>query len=64
MPFGDRKALLDVIGNTTAALMIEPIQGEGGLRVVSPEMLRYLREICDKNGILLIFDEIQPGVKE
>jgi acetylornithine/N-succinyldiaminopimelate aminotransferase len=62
VPFGDRVELLKNIGATTAALMIEPIQGEGGLRVVPADMLRDLREICDKNGILLIFDEIQCGV--
>jgi acetylornithine/N-succinyldiaminopimelate aminotransferase len=62
VPFGDRKALEAVIGPETAALMIEPIQGEGGVRVVPPQELRALRELCDQHGLLLIFDEIQTGV--
>ncbi len=62
VPFGDRKALEAMIGPDTAALMIEPIQGEGGLREVPTEELRYLRELCDKHGLLLIFDEVQTGV--
>lgn len=62
VPFGDMAALKAVIGSTTAALMIEPIQGEGGLRVVSASLLRELRDLCTKEGILLIFDEIQCGV--
>ncbi|QCK84714.1 aspartate aminotransferase family protein [Phreatobacter aquaticus] len=62
VPFGDHEALEAMIGPDTAALMIEPIQGEGGLRVVSNEELRYLRELCDKHGLLLILDEVQSGV--
>ncbi len=62
VPFGDRKALEATIGPDTAALLIEPIQGEGGLRTVPTEELRYLRELCDKHGLLLIFDEVQTGV--
>ena len=42
--------------------MIEPIQGEGGVRVIPPAFLRGLREICDEHGLLLIFDEVQTGV--
>ena len=62
MPFGDREALLAAIGPETAALMIEPIQGEGGIRTVPPEMLRDLRALCDEHGLLLIMDEVQTGV--
>jgi acetylornithine/N-succinyldiaminopimelate aminotransferase len=62
VPFGDHEALEAMIGPDTAALMIEPIQGEGGLRVVPNEELRYLRELCDKHGLLLILDEVQTGV--
>jgi acetylornithine/N-succinyldiaminopimelate aminotransferase len=62
VPFGDRDALLAAISDTTAALMIEPIQGEGGVRSVDTETLRDLRRICDENGILLILDEVQTGV--
>jgi len=60
--FGDHKALEAAIGPQTAALMIEPVQGEGGLRSVPPEELRYLRGLCDKHDLLLVFDEIQCGV--
>jgi acetylornithine/N-succinyldiaminopimelate aminotransferase len=46
----------------TAAILIEPIQGEGGVRVLSLEFLRGLRKLCDEHGLLLIFDEIQTGI--
>jgi acetylornithine/N-succinyldiaminopimelate aminotransferase len=62
VPLGDLKALDAAITNETAALMIEPIQGEGGIRDIEPEYLRALRKICDDRGLLLIFDEIQTGV--
>ena len=62
VPFGDHKALEAAIGPQTAALMIEPIQGEGGMHSVPPEELRYLRGLCDKHDLLLVFDEIQCGV--
>ncbi len=62
LPFGDRAALLAAIGPETAAILIEPIQGEGGIRVVSTEMLRDLRALCDQNGLLLILDEVQCGL--
>lgn len=62
VPFDDEAALKAAIGPETAALMIEPIQGEGGLRTVSARMLKRLRELCDEHGLLLIFDEIQTGV--
>jgi acetylornithine/N-succinyldiaminopimelate aminotransferase len=42
--------------------MIEPIQGEGGIRLVAPQFLRELRALCDKHGLLLVFDEVQSGV--
>jgi len=58
----DLKALEAAITPATAALMIEPIQGEGGLNPMPPEFLRALRRICDEHGLLLIFDEIQCGV--
>jgi acetylornithine/N-succinyldiaminopimelate aminotransferase len=59
---GDFDALEAVIGPQTAALMIEPIQGEGGLRVIPGETLRRLRALCDEHGLLLIMDEVQTGV--
>nr|WP_210344279.1 aspartate aminotransferase family protein [Methylobacterium ajmalii] len=62
VPFGDLDALKSAITPETAALMIEPIQGEGGLRVVSPEWLRTLRGLCDEHGLLLIMDEVQTGI--
>ncbi len=62
VPFGDRKALEAAIGPETAAILIEPIQGEGGIRPVPFEDLRYLRKLCDDRGLLLIFDEIQTGM--
>jgi acetylornithine/N-succinyldiaminopimelate aminotransferase len=58
----DLEALKKVIGPQTAALIIEPLQGEGGVRTVEPEFLRALRKLCDETGMLLIFDEIQTGV--
>jgi len=62
VPLGDLEALKKVIGPETAALIIEPLQGEGGVRMVEPEFLRALRKLCDDSGMLLIFDEIQTGV--
>jgi acetylornithine/N-succinyldiaminopimelate aminotransferase len=62
VPFGDRKALEAAIGPETAAILIEPIQGEGGIRPVPYEELRYLRRLCDEHGLLLILDEIQTGM--
>nr|WP_210340360.1 aspartate aminotransferase family protein [Microvirga splendida] len=62
VPVEDLDALKAAIGPETAALMIEPIQGEGGIRTVSNAFLRELRHLCDSHGLLLIFDEIQTGV--
>ncbi|MTH96504.1 aspartate aminotransferase family protein [Roseibium sp. RKSG952] len=62
VPAGDTEALKAVIGPQTAALAIEPIQGEGGIREIPVEFLRQMRALCDAEGILLIFDEIQTGV--
>ena len=62
LPFGDHEALLAAITPETAAIMIEPVQGEGGIRVVPTQCLQGLRELCDKHGLLLIFDEVQCGV--
>ncbi|MEP0233980.1 aspartate aminotransferase family protein [Roseibium sp.] len=62
VPAGDLEALKKVIGPQTAAIAIEPIQGEGGVREVQADFLRHLRKICDDEGLLLIFDEIQTGV--
>ncbi len=62
VPFGDVPALEAAIGPATAAIMVEPIQGESGVRVPSDSFLPALREIADREGILLIFDEVQSGV--
>ena len=62
VPFGDHEALKAAIGPQTAAILIEPIQGEGGIRPVPPQCLRGLRQLCDEHGLLLIFDEVQTGV--
>jgi acetylornithine/N-succinyldiaminopimelate aminotransferase len=62
MPFGDLEATRRAVGPATAAILIEPIMGEGGVRVVPPEFLRALRRICDENGLLLMFDEVQTGM--
>jgi acetylornithine/N-succinyldiaminopimelate aminotransferase len=62
VPFGDHAALEAAIGPTTAAIMVEPVQGEGGVRVVPPQCLKGLRALCDAHGLLLIFDEVQTGV--
>jgi acetylornithine/N-succinyldiaminopimelate aminotransferase len=59
---GDRKALEAVIGPETAAILVEPIQGEGGVRPVPHAELRYMRELCDRHGLLLVLDEIQSGM--
>ncbi len=62
MPFGDHDALEAAITDETAAIMIEPIQGEGGLRSCRRNACAGLRTLCDERGLLLIFDEIQTGV--
>jgi acetylornithine/N-succinyldiaminopimelate aminotransferase len=60
--FGDLDATKKAVGEATAAILIEPIQGEGGVRVVPTQFLRSLRELCDERGLLLIFDEVQTGI--
>jgi len=62
LPFGDMDALKAAIGPTTAAIFIEPVQGEGGARSVSDADLREMRRLCDETGALLMFDEIQCGM--
>ncbi|MCO4318797.1 aspartate aminotransferase family protein [Phyllobacterium sp. 21LDTY02-6] len=62
VPFGDNAALKAAIGPETAAILIEPIQGEGGVRLVPDETMRALRKLCDEHGILLVLDEVQSGM--
>lgn len=60
--FGDLEAAAAAITNETAAIMVEPIQGEGGARLAPPEFLTGLRELCDQHGLLLVLDEVQTGI--
>lgn len=62
VPFGDHEALQAAIGPETAGIIVEPIQGESGVRPIPPQCLRGLRELCDRHGILLVFDEVQTGM--
>jgi acetylornithine/N-succinyldiaminopimelate aminotransferase len=62
LPFGDHEALRAAITNKTAAVMVEPIQGEGGIRVLPDACLKGLRDLCDETGALMILDEVQCGV--
>ena len=62
VPLNDIKALEQAIDDTTAAIMLEPLQGEGGVNLANIEYLEAVRALCDKKGILLIFDEIQTGI--
>lgn len=62
LAFGDLDGVTNAITDQTAAVLIEPIQGEGGIRVLPDAELKLLREICDEAGILLILDEVQCGV--
>lgn len=62
LPFGDKKIVEASIDKYTAAILIEPIMGEGGVRQHSREFLQCLRQICDDNDLLLIYDEVQTGI--
>jgi acetylornithine/N-succinyldiaminopimelate aminotransferase len=62
VPFGDLEATAAAIGPETAAIMVEPVQGEGGINVASAAWLKGLRELCDTHGLLLILDEVQTGM--
>lgn len=62
VPFADIAAVEQAIGPETGAIMIEPVQGEGGINVAPAEFLRGLRELCDRQGLLLILDEVQSGM--
>lgn len=62
VPFGDEAALEKAIGAETAAILVEPVQGEGGIRPASGAFLKKLRELCDRHGLLLIYDEVQCGI--
>lgn len=62
VPFGDLDALKAAITEQTAGVILEPVQGEGGIRAVSADYLKAVRSICDEHGILLMFDEVQSGM--
>ncbi|MEX2118474.1 MAG: aspartate aminotransferase family protein [Pirellulales bacterium] len=60
-PYGDLDAVTRLVDNETAAIMVEPVQGEGGINIPPVEFLRGLRQLADERGLLLIFDEVQSG---
>jgi predicted acetylornithine/succinylornithine family transaminase len=60
--FNDIESVKELIDDETCAIMIEPIQGEGGINVADNEFLQELRQLCDQNGMVLIFDEVQTGM--
>jgi len=60
-PFNDLDAVEKLLDDETCAIMVEPVQGEGGVNVATQAFLRGLRQICDREGIILIFDEVQTG---
>ena len=62
LPFGDHDALRSAIGPNTAAVIVEPVQGEGGIRTLPDACLKGLRDLCDETGTLLILDEVQCGM--
>jgi len=62
VPFGDIEALRRAIGPNSAAILVEPVQGEGGIVPATPDYLRGLRALADQFGLLLIFDEVQTGI--
>ena len=62
LPFGDHAALRAAISDRTAAVLVEPVQGEGGIRVLPDACLKGLRDACDEVGALLVFDEVQCGM--
>ena len=62
VPWGDMDALDGAITDHTAGIIIETVQGEGGIRPLTPAILKHLREVCDANGLLLVLDEVQCGV--
>ncbi len=62
VPFNDLDAVAKAVGPKTAAILLEPIQGESGIRPATPEFLRGLRRLCDERKLLLMFDEVQCGL--
>ena len=61
-PFNDLEAVKALIDNETCAILLEPVQGEGGVNIASDDFLKGLRQLCDQHNLLLIFDEVQTGM--
>ncbi len=61
LPFGDFEAIKNAISDKTAAILLEPVQGEGGVRALPVQFLKDVRALCDEHGLLLIYDEVQSG---
>jgi predicted acetylornithine/succinylornithine family transaminase len=61
-PLNNLEAVKSLIDNETCAILIEPVQGEGGVRIPDPDFLQGLRDLCDEHGLLLMFDEVQTGM--
>src|SRR5262249_61690512 len=62
VPYDDLEAVAEVLDDRTAAVLVEPIQGEGGINIPSPDYLVGLRQLCDRRGVLLVLDEVQTGM--
>jgi acetylornithine/N-succinyldiaminopimelate aminotransferase len=62
VPLGDIEAVKRAIGPETAGILVEPVQGEGGVRTAPPQFFKALRTLCDERGLLLAFDEVQTGI--
>lgn len=62
VPYNDLKAVAQAVSDRTAAILVEPVQGEGGVRIPDNDYLPGLRKLCDEKGLLLILDEVQTGI--
>jgi len=62
VPYGDAQAIRDTMDSDTAAVILEPVQGEGGVNIPPKDYLKEVKKICDKAGVVLIFDEVQTGM--
>jgi acetylornithine/N-succinyldiaminopimelate aminotransferase len=62
VPYDDLGAVAEALDDKTAAVLVEPIQGEGGINIPSPDYLAGLRQLCDRRGVLLVLDEVQTGM--
>ncbi|MDH7577485.1 MAG: acetylornithine transaminase [Bacillota bacterium] len=62
LPYNDTRALLDAVNSQTAAVFVEPVQGEGGVHVATPEFMKGLAQVRERYGVLLVFDEVQCGL--